>query len=119
LIGVSLRPGDWNESIEDPEVADSFAPIVAIAAPDEFGVDPFKNPKEYEEMLDRVPACAVEIFQWWGKKLGLSTQADSIQANSGTVHRSTPKISPNDPCPCGSGKKYKRCCSPVSSVRKP
>jgi Uncharacterized protein conserved in bacteria len=22
----------------------------------------------------------------------------------------TPKIKPNDPCPCGSGKKYKRCC---------
>lgn len=24
--------------------------------------------------------------------------------------RSTGKISPNDPCPCGSGKKYKKCC---------
>ena len=21
-----------------------------------------------------------------------------------------PRISPNDPCPCGSGKKYKKCC---------
>ena len=21
-----------------------------------------------------------------------------------------PKIYPNDPCPCGSGKKYKKCC---------
>ena len=21
------------------------------------------------------------------------------------------KINPNDPCPCGSGKKYKKCCS--------
>lgn len=24
--------------------------------------------------------------------------------------RSTPKIGRNDPCPCGSGKKYKKCC---------
>jgi uncharacterized protein YecA (UPF0149 family) len=23
---------------------------------------------------------------------------------------STPKIGRNDPCPCGSGRKYKRCC---------
>ena len=23
---------------------------------------------------------------------------------------STPKIGRNDPCPCGSGKKYKKCC---------
>jgi len=27
-----------------------------------------------------------------------------------TVHRRTPKIGRNDPCPCGSGKKYKKCC---------
>ena len=25
--------------------------------------------------------------------------------------RSTPKIGRNDPCPCGSGKKYKKCCA--------
>ncbi|MFC1705359.1 YchJ family protein [Planctomycetota bacterium] len=24
--------------------------------------------------------------------------------------RSAPKVGRNDPCPCGSGKKYKRCC---------
>ncbi|MDO4393968.1 MAG: preprotein translocase subunit SecA [Bacillota bacterium] len=27
-----------------------------------------------------------------------------------TVKRDTPKIGRNDPCPCGSGKKYKHCC---------
>jgi tetratricopeptide (TPR) repeat protein len=27
-----------------------------------------------------------------------------------TVRRSEPKIGRNDPCPCGSGKKYKKCC---------
>ena len=26
------------------------------------------------------------------------------------VKRDTPKVYPNDPCPCGSGKKYKKCC---------
>jgi preprotein translocase subunit SecA len=26
-----------------------------------------------------------------------------------TMVRSTPKVGPNDPCPCGSGKKYKKC----------
>jgi preprotein translocase subunit SecA len=24
--------------------------------------------------------------------------------------RTTPKVGRNDPCPCGSGKKYKKCC---------
>ena len=27
-----------------------------------------------------------------------------------TVVRSTPKVGRNDPCPCGSGKKFKKCC---------
>ena len=26
------------------------------------------------------------------------------------VHREGPKVGRNDPCPCGSGKKYKKCC---------
>ena len=31
------------------------------------------------------------------------------QKESTTVHKEK-KIYPNDPCPCGSGKKYKKCC---------
>jgi uncharacterized protein YecA (UPF0149 family) len=27
-----------------------------------------------------------------------------------TFKRESPKIGRNDPCPCGSGKKYKKCC---------
>ena len=26
------------------------------------------------------------------------------------VQRAADKVYPNDPCPCGSGKKYKQCC---------
>ena len=31
-------------------------------------------------------------------------------ANKTSVKRTEKKIYPNDPCPCGSGKKYKNCC---------
>ena len=27
-----------------------------------------------------------------------------------TYYREEPKVGRNDPCPCGSGKKYKKCC---------
>ena len=34
-----------------------------------------------------------------------------IQSGKGIpVKRDEPKVGRNDPCPCGSGKKYKRCC---------
>jgi hypothetical protein len=32
------------------------------------------------------------------------------QKSSTTITREVDKIYPNDPCPCGSGKKYKKCC---------
>ena len=32
------------------------------------------------------------------------------QKRSTTIVNDAPKIYPNDPCPCGSGKKYKKCC---------
>jgi preprotein translocase subunit SecA len=30
------------------------------------------------------------------------------------VRRSLPKVGRNEPCPCGSGKKYKNCCGRVA-----
>ena len=33
---------------------------------------------------------------------------ESVQ--KGPVRRAQDKVYPNDPCPCGSGKKYKQCC---------
>lgn len=30
-----------------------------------------------------------------------------------TVREKTKKVKPNDPCPCGSGKKYKKCCGAI------
>ena len=46
------------------------------------------------------------------KKVATVTQEGA--ANDKTVKRQpvrrTVKVGPNDPCPCGSGKKYKKCC---------
>ena len=36
-------------------------------------------------------------------------------ASSHPVARSGPKVGRNDPCPCGSGKKFKKCCGSASS----
>ncbi len=52
-----------------------------------------------------------------GRSAGLALRAarGAYLAASGVVRtplrRPAPKISPNDPCPCGSGRKYKKCCS--------
>jgi uncharacterized protein YecA (UPF0149 family) len=33
-----------------------------------------------------------------------------IPARSQTIHRQKAKVGRNEPCPCGSGRKYKKCC---------
>jgi preprotein translocase subunit SecA len=33
-----------------------------------------------------------------------------------TVRRTQPKVGRNDPCPCGSGKKYKKCCGVAAAA---
>jgi len=35
---------------------------------------------------------------------------DGKMITSGPVRREAPKIGRNEPCPCGSGKKFKKCC---------
>ena len=45
-----------------------------------------------------------DIFDEDTRKALYKEQKDS------TTIRKEPKVYPNDPCPCGSGKKYKKCC---------
>jgi preprotein translocase subunit SecA len=41
---------------------------------------------------------------------GEAVMQAAIKAASTPVKREMPKVGRNDPCPCGSGKKYKKCC---------
>lgn len=34
----------------------------------------------------------------------------SVRGDSHTISQEHPRVGRNDPCPCGSGKKYKKCC---------
>ena len=44
-----------------------------------------------------------------GERRGARTANGGEQAKPETVRRDRPKVGRNDPCPCGSGKKYKKC----------
>lgn len=45
-----------------------------------------------------------------GAGSGGATETAEPQRAAITVRRAQPKVGRNDPCPCGSGKKYKACC---------
>jgi SEC-C motif len=63
-----------------------------------------------EQMEERAKARAAEAEKklYWGFD-DASVPKGYAVAESGAVIR-TEKVGRNDPCPCGSGKKYKKCC---------
>jgi preprotein translocase subunit SecA len=52
---------------------------------------------------------SMSSFGGASKPAGSSPLARASQPDSATVVRTQPKVGRNDPCPCGSGKKYKFC----------
>ena len=49
-----------------------------------------------------------EVKKWMKKHPEVLQGGETIKVE--TVRREEPKVGRNDPCPCGSGKKYKKCC---------
>ena len=67
--------------------------------------------KLYYNMVEAKASWLYGLPQW-DQILSEETRTELYkkQKASGTVRREGHKIYPNDPCPCGSGKKYKKCC---------
>lgn len=66
--------------------------------------------KLYYNMVEAKANWLYELPQW--DVILSEEKRKSLYRNqkaSGTV-RNEQKVYPNDPCPCGSGKKYKKCC---------
>lgn len=67
----------------------------------------------------RLVSDTVAEMEWWAcfhqDQTGDTVRTASVSgappsAPPHPIKRSTPKIGRNEPCPCGSGKKYKKCC---------
>ena len=75
--------------------------LVRIATrPDPDSVLNEKDGTLNEDAPDLIPVWVETLFDW-----RLAYRPDPVQQPIRTV-----KIGRNDPCPCGSGKKYKKCC---------
>ena len=67
--------------------------------------------KLYTIEMAREEAVAEMEMQRRPQRIVLSHGGDGeAQARATPVKRQGSKVGRNDPCPCGSGKKYKRCC---------
>jgi uncharacterized protein len=111
LRGVEMRPDSWEAMLDEGEFADALDAAEALAAsldddqPSDTG--PISR-RERDSLIDQMIADVADIHEFFRpfRKAGTTPQAMRVE----TVRREQPKTGRNDPCPCGSGKKYKLCC---------
>lgn len=92
--GMALAPADWRALLADEQVVAQLAPIVTLARPADDAR--FGAAADREALTELLPLSAYRL-------------ARLVAARRHTPLRSE-RTGRNDPCPCGSGRKYKHCC---------
>ena len=104
LYALDIVPTDWFEAVDQEEFEDLFYPIMALGGiydDEENGeVILHLNEKELTQLESDLPHVLLDIYWYW----------QAIINKPQTVRLEGEKVGRNDPCPCGSGKKYKACC---------
>ncbi len=107
-----IQAAERNQAAWAPLSADKHGArkLLLIAS---LGIDPNEvsgqavKPEQRSAVLDQLPELVMGIRRSWR----------SPRLSGGAPEQRAPKIGRNDPCPCGSGKKFKKCCGAVGTVR--
>jgi len=109
---TQLRPALWSKILEDDARGGGMIPILALAFEHHPDPDmrPYKEPittEQRDNLRVGMIAGALQLYRAFAPE----RRALAGAAGLGTIRR--PKVGRNDPCPCGSGKKFKKCCGSV------
>lgn len=105
---MRLRPERWLEILGDKSTRNLLAPILALACDDEGGSFIDIGEDALGVINDEAPSlipAAVHAFDQ-----AFKARREDGEELSGEEPLRFNKIGQNEPCPCGSGRKYKRCC---------
>jgi uncharacterized protein len=108
IRGTRMRHDGWAELLDDDDHGACMIPMLMLYH--EHDEDPSMRPKligpeQREKVIESMAAGLVGAYLYF-KENG---QPDVGTRGPESRHANV-KIGRNDPCPCGSGKKYKRCC---------
>jgi uncharacterized protein len=113
MRGMHMRHDGWAELMDNEGHGGCLIPMMMLYH--EHDEDPKMRPKpisaeQREDVIIRMAAGLVAAHRYF--RLQGKSYADASPTSQ--PGRSTPKVGRNDLCPCGSGKKYKKCCGGVA-----
>ena len=112
MRGVEMRHAAWAELITDDEQGGCMVPVLMLYH--EHDEDPELRPgpigpEKREEIIVHMAAGIVHAYRYFRSHRRRAGNLSEVRPR-----RIAGKIGRNERCPCGSGKKYKRCCGGVT-----
>jgi len=111
MRGIKLREQEWKPFLDDPDNAAVLRPIYLLDAGKTGAEDKsMAGIPDQQELGSQIPASVEAMYHYW-----LSHSQETAHMTT-TFRRDQPKVGRNDPCPCGSGLKYKKCCGATPTL---
>ena len=108
---IKLTKAAWQPLFDHPDGQQWIRPIHVLGAED---LSPeldelTRTPAQRETLTAQIEGSLLQIHAFW---LPLRRAVAERQQ----AQRLSPKVGRNEPCPCGSGKKFKKCCGAPSEL---
>ena len=111
ITGMNLCKADWAPLLESEQGQAWLRPIQLLGE-DDFGPEQdalTRTPADREKLSLEIPDAVLAIHQY------LLPHRQAVYERKVADTMST-KVGRNEPCPCGSGKKFKKCCGAAADL---
>ena len=123
--GMAMRPDAWSAIEDDEDYGDALEPVMRLVADAQFDDDiaddeesddgPRAEDEGYEPISDDERESVIHaMLDGAQDAYDFYREARERALAPATIRRDQPKLGRNDPCSCGSGKKFKACCGAQS-----
>ncbi len=102
MRGVALAQEMWNSA--GMEMRNLLVPIEGFTQLSGWWAHDLPTEAEVANVRNSITPNVQAIHAYWLQR------REQLNPAAATVRRESPRVGRNDPCPCGSGKKYKKCC---------
>jgi uncharacterized protein len=114
LQAIMLRADAWGPLFKSKRDGQLLVPILALCGDENgaslLGLPPEEEDRVMEEATEFVPICVTAIAAYWRAKGSTQISMPLVHPRPAQPDQPPSKIGRNQTCPCGSGKKFKKCC---------